>query len=118
MKSCREIRMDWTGGRAMDFTTQEVRSAIADLCRRRRVQTLELFGSATGTTFDSATSDLDFLVRFQPMPTADYADCYFGLREDLESLFARAVDLVETAPLRNPYFLKAIESTRVLLYAA
>jgi predicted nucleotidyltransferase len=102
----------------MDFTTREMQAAIADLCRRRRVRTLELFGSATGESFDPTTSDLDFLVRFEPMPTVEYADCYFGLREDLEMLCDRPVDLVETAPLRNPYFLKAIEATRVLLYAA
>ena len=51
------------------------------------------------------------------MTPIEHADCYFRLLEDLEMLFARPVDLVEVSPIRNPYFLKAIESTRVVLYA-
>jgi predicted nucleotidyltransferase len=102
----------------MDAGIEAKRAELADLCRHQRVATLELFGSATGPAFDPARSDLDFLVRFQSMPPVEHADCYFGLREDLESLFARPVDLVELAPIRNPYLLKAIEPTRVLLYAA
>ena len=97
---------------------KEKRDAIAELCRRRRVKTLELFGSATGLAFDPSSSDLDFLVRFQPMPSVEYVDCYFGLREDLEALFSRPIDLIELAPIQNPYFLSEIGPTRVLLYAA
>jgi hypothetical protein len=36
----------------------------------------------------------------------------------LKSLLARPVDLVMTRAIRNPYFLKAIEPTRTVLYAA
>ena len=38
-------------------------SAIAELCRRYRVQRLEVFGSAArGTDFAEESSDADFLV--------------------------------------------------------
>jgi hypothetical protein len=47
-----------------------------------------------------------------------HADAYFGLRESLEALFGRSVDLVMTRAIRHPYFLEAIEPTRTLLYAA
>jgi predicted nucleotidyltransferase len=92
--------------------------ALADLCAHRSVRRLELFGSATKAEFDPATSDLDFLVEFLPMPPAEHANCFFGLEEDLEDLFGRSVDLVESSPIRNPYFLQAIAPTRVTLYAA
>jgi len=36
------------------------------LCRRYGVRKLELFGSATDGAFDPRTSDLDFLVDFDP----------------------------------------------------
>jgi predicted nucleotidyltransferase len=91
---------------------------IAELCRRYRVRRLELFGSAAGDSFDSHRSDADFLVEFEPLADGEYADAYFGLRESLESLLSRPVDLVMNKAIRNPYFLEAIEPTRMLLYAA
>jgi predicted nucleotidyltransferase len=94
------------------------RSEIADLCRRYSVQRLELFGSATGFAFDPRHSDADFLVEFEPLAEGEHANAYFGLRESLESLLARPIDLVMTRAIRNRYFLEAIEPTRTLLYAA
>ncbi len=91
---------------------------IAACCRTFRVRTLELFGSAAEGSFDSATSDLDFLVEFQQLPPAEHADCYFGLLFALEDLLGRDVDLVETSAIRNPYFLRAVARQRRLLYAA
>ena len=42
-------------------------SAIAELCRRYRMQRLEVFGSAApGTNFAPESSDADFLVEFSP----------------------------------------------------
>ena len=38
--------------------------------------------------------------------------------ESLEKLFGRPADLVVPSAVRNPYFLRSIESTRTLLYAA
>jgi uncharacterized protein len=96
----------------------EFRSEIAELCRRYRVRRLELFGSAAGGSFDPQRSDADFLVEFKPLADGEHADAYFGLRESLESLLSRPIDLVMTKAIRNPYFLQAIEPTRTLLYAA
>lgn len=91
---------------------------IAELCARHHVRRLELFGSATRDSFDAAKSDLDFLVEFGPVERGAYADAYFGLLFSLEDLFGRKVDLVERSAIRNPYFWKAIEPTRQVLYAA
>jgi predicted nucleotidyltransferase len=52
------------------------------------------------------------------MTPAEHADQYFGLTEDLENLFGRPVDLVEAEPIRNPYFRKSLEDTKVEIYAA
>jgi uncharacterized protein len=48
----------------------------------------------------------------------EHADAYFGLRESLELLLSRPIDLEMTKAIRNPYFLEAIEPARTLLYAA
>ena len=83
-----------------------------------RVQRIELFGSAAGSSFDPDKSDLDFLVTFQELGFNQYADAYFGLLEDLQRLFQRPVDLVVDSAIQNPYFRQAVESTRILIYAA
>jgi uncharacterized protein len=94
------------------------REQLERICRRRGVQQIELFGSATGPNFDAAKSDLDFLVMFQELGPDEYADAYFGLLEDLQELFQRPVDLVVATAITNPYFQKAVDSTRTLIYAA
>jgi predicted nucleotidyltransferase len=101
----------------VQFIVQHVRE-IDEICRRYRVRRLELFGSATGDSFDPQRSDVDFLVEFEPLVDGEHADAYFGLKESLAVLLARPVDLVMTTAIRNRYFLEAIEPTRTLLYAA
>ena len=97
---------------------KEKRETLERLCIRHRVRLLEVFGSATGESFDPATSDLDFLIEFMPMPPIQHADAFFGLQEELQQLFGMPVELVERSPIRNPYFLQSIEQTKVVLYAA
>ena len=91
---------------------------MSAICERRGVIRLWLFGSAASEGFDTETSDLDFLVEFSAMPPGAKADSFFGLQEDLQTLFGMPVDLVEPGPIRNPYFLKSVEQTRVKLYEA
>lgn len=91
---------------------------LAKVCPQRCVRRLALFGSAAREDFDPSASDLDFIVEFESLSPAEHAANYFGLQEDLERLFGRAVDLVELAPIRNPYFLKLVQETQVPLYAA
>lgn len=93
------------------------RDELTELCRRFRVRRLELFGSATRGGFDPQKSDLDFLVEFEDLPAAAYADAYFGLLESLTELFQRPVDLVVSSAVRNPYFRASMEKNRSLLYA-
>ena len=56
---------------------------VAELCRRAGARRLEIFGSAVRPDFDPATSDLDFLVEFDDLPPARYADAFFALKESL-----------------------------------
>ena len=94
------------------------REKLVELCAHHRVRRLELFGSAVTGEFMAATSDLDFLVEFQPCAPVEHAECYFGLLEDLQRLFERPIDLVENGAVENPYFLRDVESSRRVLYAA
>ena len=93
------------------------RDALARACRAHGVSRLTIFGSATSAQFDTKRSDVDFLVEFAPGPEDAFAD-YFGLREDLETLLDRDVDLVMTSAVRNPYFSAAASEGAEEIYAA
>ena len=102
----------------MHTILEERRAELEQLCSLHGVRRLEAFGSVATGRFEPASSDLDFLVDFEPASPGALADRYFGLLEDLEALFGRHVDLVMTRAIRNPCFLEAIERSRTLLYAA
>ena len=91
------------------------RAEVARICARLGVRRLELFGSGTRS---AAARDLDFLADLGDRPPAEYAAAYFALREALEKLFAKPVDLVTPPGLANPYFRQRVEQEKTLLYAA
>lgn len=96
---------------------QAALDAIRRVAAAHHVARLEAFGSAVTGRLHEA-SDVDLLVSFRPLPVLEHGTHYFGLKSDLEALFGRRVDLLESNTVTNPYFLRAIESERVLLYAA
>ncbi len=104
----------------MDFYNEieKRRGELHLLCDTFRVKKLELIGSALHGSFDSARSDVDFLVEFHDLTPSEHAKCYFALLERLQDLFKRPVDLIEIQAVRNPHFLESIQSSRITLYAA
>ena len=93
--------------------------AIRDLCREFDVVRLEVFGSAATGDFDPDRSDIDFLVEYAPeTDLGPWMKRYFDLKERLEQLLGRPVDLVMVGALRNPYFIRSVNETRRVLYAA
>lgn len=93
------------------------RNAIGDLCRKYGVHRLVVFGSAVSDRFDESRSDVDFLVEFEDA-VEGRLEAYFGLKEDLETLLGRPVDLVSPAALENPYFAASVTESSHELYAA
>ncbi|HVK19911.1 MAG TPA: nucleotidyltransferase domain-containing protein [Actinokineospora sp.] len=91
---------------------------VETLCRALGVRRLDLFGSAVGDSFNPASSDVDVLVEFDERPGFDHFDSYFALKEGLERIFDRPVDLVSGTSIHNPYFRRRVMDTRERLYAA
>jgi uncharacterized protein len=91
---------------------------IANLCSRYVVRRLELFGSAAAGSFDPEHSDLDLLVELGEPAGMTPFEQYFGLKESLEALFGRSVDLVMAGAPQNRHFLDSVNKSRRLLYAA
>jgi uncharacterized protein len=94
------------------------REELRTLCRRFHVRRLDLFGSAARGDFDRVRSDFDFIVEFDRSAPQHPFDAYFGLKEGLEALFGRKVDLMEMSAVRNPYLKASIEQSRENVYAA
>ena len=94
---------------------EDNRDAIVALCRQYGVQRLAVFGSAVKGTFDSATSDLDFVLEF-----ADYgpgvASRFIYFANALEALFDRSVDLVFESKLSDPEFRAEVLSTMEVIF--
>lgn len=80
-------------------------TSFKDLCATHNVDTMYLFGSALTPNFNK-NSDIDFLVKFKPIDLFQYFDNYINLKESLQKLFGREVDLVEEQTLKNPILIK------------
>lgn len=85
---------------------------------KHKVLRAEIFGSAATSNFTNE-SDIDILVTFNDdIELLDYADNYFELKEKLENIFQRNVDLVSSRSLKNPILIESINKSKVSLYAA
>ena len=88
---------------------------IEHLCRELRLQRLDLIGSATRDDF-SDDSDIDVLVTFAG--DDNLFDRYFSLKEKLEEIFKRKVDVIEERAVKNPFFRKTVNRDRIKVYGA
>ncbi len=88
---------------------------ISALCKKHKVNKLFVFGSILTNRFKD-TSDVDFIVDFDKVDLMDYADNYFGLKDALQKLFNRDVDLLEEKAVRNPILKRHIDRTKYLVY--
>ncbi len=98
---------------------EDKRAEVVQVCRRHGIKLLDLFGSAAGEGFDVGRSDLDLIMSLERTDPLDLFDRYFGLKEDLENLFGRGVDLVTEGTLRKDRrFAEDVQKRRIPLYAA
>jgi predicted nucleotidyltransferase len=100
-----------------DLLADSRREEFNEICERYGVDRLDLFGSAAAGSFDPDESDLDFVLSFESRTPAKLFDRYFGLKEDLESLFGRGVDLLMEESMKNLYLVKSVNENRMPLYA-
>src|SRR5699024_7173162 len=87
----------------MNATTLLDREAVMRACERYGVARLRIFGSAVTGQFDPERSDVDFFVDFLP-EVDDLLGHYLALKEELEQIVGRRVDLVMSDAVENPYF--------------
>jgi predicted nucleotidyltransferase len=88
---------------------------IHDLCKKYKVRQMFVFGSVLTNRF-RINSDIDFIVDFQGVDLYDYADNYFDLKNSLEHILERKVDLLEDKAIQNPFLRQSIDSSKKLVY--
>jgi hypothetical protein len=98
----------------MNLVDQNI-DEIRNLCKKHKVKRLFAFGSVLTGRF-KRSSDIDLIVDFQDVDLYSYADNYFDLKNSLERLLNREVDLLEDKAIKNPYLRQTIESSRQLIY--
>lgn len=90
--------------------------ALSALAVRYGIQELALFGSILREDFQPA-SDVDCLVTFDPSgPVVDLLD-FIAVKQDLENLLHRSVDLVES-PRLHPYIRDEVLAEKRVIYVA
>jgi predicted nucleotidyltransferase len=86
------------------------------LCRKWKVREMALFGSVLRQNF-RPDSDIDVLVTFDddaPWSSWDLLD----MREELQDIFGREIDLVEERSLVNPFRKRSILRSKRVIYGA
>ncbi|MGZ0017186.1 nucleotidyltransferase family protein [Yeosuana sp. AK3] len=88
---------------------------IKKLCSQYKVKTCSVFGSVTRDDYRD-DSDIDFAVDFEETDPFKYTDLYFQFKESLEKLLHRQIDLIEERGIKNQFFRKELDSTKILIY--
>lgn len=88
---------------------------IKQLCREYSVKNLSVFGSVLTNSF-STDSDIDFVVDFEENDPIKYTDLYFQFKDKLEQILKRKIELIEERGIRNSFFKKEIDESKVVIY--
>lgn len=91
------------------------RNQIVDLCEKHKVQELFLFGSVLTDKFNDS-SDVDMLIQFHQVELLEYFDNYMDLKDNLENILNRPVDLLENQAIRNPILRQILDREKQLFY--
>ena len=99
----------------MDKLIQDNLNKLKDIFESHHIRKAYLFGSATTGNLKK-DSDVDILVRFDKCPFDGYAENFWDLEDKLAAVLKREVDIVPEHTLRNPYFIKSVRNSRILIY--
>ncbi|MGB3561198.1 MAG: nucleotidyltransferase domain-containing protein [Geitlerinemataceae cyanobacterium] len=89
---------------------------ITEFCQYWNIIEFALFGSVLRDDF-RLDSDIDILVTFSPDYRLTFKD-WMAMKQQIEELFERKVDLTQKELLKNPYTRSEILKTHKVIYAA
>jgi predicted nucleotidyltransferase len=95
---------------------------IADACKKHHVKALYLFGSAARSNDFTEKSDVDFLVEYNYKEETNDNNVFErvenaeSLKEKLEKIMTREVDLIQEKNIRNKFLKYFINKEKKLIY--
>jgi uncharacterized protein len=104
------------GDEEMGINLEAVRQQLAELCRKYGLSELSVFGSVARGD-EKPDSDVDLLYVRAPSTVLTYVDL-MDLKEELEALLSRSVDLVPKTGLHRLIRDQVLADARVLYAAA
>lgn len=90
-------------------------SQIQELCKQNKVKSLFAFGSVTREDFND-NSDIDLVIDIDEKDPFRYTDIYFLIRSQLEEIFKRPIDLLEERAIKNKFFRKELDNSKIKIY--
>jgi predicted nucleotidyltransferase len=89
---------------------------LTALFEKHKVRNAFLFGSAVTSEFNQE-SDVDFLVNLQEnIDPVEAGEHLWDLQDELSVLLNRDIDLITEKSLKNPYFIKVLNQSKVAIY--
>jgi predicted nucleotidyltransferase len=114
MHSKKNLNLDQQTKRSMQISSNNI-EVIKQICKEHKVKNFSAIGSVLTDRFSPA-SDIDFVVDFNENDPIKYTDLYFRLKDSLERLFNREIDLIEARGIKNSFFKKEIDESKVVIY--
>ena len=97
------------------FDVEPLKPKIVEICRHAKVSRLDLIGPAACGNCPSE-SEVEVLVRFTH-ERGEIFTRFFDLKEGLEEVFGRAVDVTVEETVKSPALWESIEQSRRNIYA-
>lgn len=89
---------------------------VIELFVKHKIRSAYVFGSVLTDNFNEQ-SDVDFLVNLlDGLDPVDTGEHLWDLEFELSDLLHRKIDLLTERSLKNPYFIKELNQTKVPIY--
>jgi len=89
---------------------------VIDILKKYKIVRAYAFGSVCNEKFNP-TSDIDLLISFQEnIDPLEKGQNLWDLEDELEMVLNPEIDLVTDTSLKNPYFIKELNETKIRLY--
>ena len=86
------------------------------LLKQHKIARAFAFGSVTTNNFNEH-SDVDLLISFvDGLDPLEAGEHWWNLHDSLRELLNREIDLVTERSLKNPYFIKELNQTKLPIY--
>ena len=97
-------------------TLQAYMPEVIALLKKHKIKSAYVFGSVLTDRFNEQ-SDVDFLVNFKDgLEPLERGKLWWDLHDSLRDSLKREVDLLSERALKNPYFIKELNETKVKIY--